>query len=72
MSQQLETIIEQAQGLSFEERIQLIKRIADTLAAKPPKKSQAGLVYGKYRNTGKPLSTEADFRLDRLCQYRLR
>ena len=63
MSAQLEVIFEQAQGLSFEERIQLIKRIADTLTPKLFKKTSQGLVYGKYHNTGKLLSTEEDFRL---------
>ena len=61
MSTQLEMIVEQVQVLSFEERIQLIKRIADTLAVPPAKKKGPGLVYGKYRNTGIPFSTEADF-----------
>lgn len=63
MSAQLEIVFYQVHGLSFKERVQLIQRITDTLTPKTTEKVGQGLIYGKYRNTGKPLSTEADFRL---------
>lgn len=64
---QLESIMNQVQQLSSAERLQLIKRIADSLAveavAEKTSDAQEGLVYGKYRGTAGRMSTEEDFRL---------
>jgi hypothetical protein len=64
---QLESIMNQIQRLSSVERLQLIKRIADSLGveavADKTTDAEEGLVYGKYRSTTRKMSTEEDFRL---------
>lgn len=62
---QLQATIEQAQTLTFEEQLQLIKYLADRLAASAqPKTESRYLEYGKYRNSGVGrMSTEEDFKL---------
>lgn len=77
-SEQLEIIMTQIQRLSPEEQLELIKRVTAslTVAAQPAQPrfpahgendsatgEGPGLIYGKYRNTGRPESTGEDFRL---------
>ena len=76
-SEQVEIIMAHVQQLSQADRIELLKRLADSLDRGKPgiepgsagdthskdTRPAAGLVYGKYLNTGGPQSTEDDFRL---------
>jgi hypothetical protein len=77
-SEQFEIIMTQVQRLSPEEQLELIKRVTESLNAGPQPAQPRfpaygenggetgegrGLIYGKYRNTGRPESTEEDFRL---------
>ena len=76
-SEQVEIIMSQVQELSQADRIELLKRLADSLdtskagierglaSDKHSKDTRpaTGLVYGKYLNTGRAQSTEGDFRL---------
>jgi len=64
----LQATIEQAQTLTSEEQLQLIKYLADSLAASAQTKTEARessyLEYGKHRNSGVGrMSTEKDFKL---------
>jgi hypothetical protein len=61
MSIQLETIVKNAVNLPYEERVELIMRVSESLLAKPKKSKQ--LEYGKYKDTGLRQSTEEDFKL---------
>jgi len=61
---QLQETIKQIQLLSFAEQLQLIKYLADTLAASQPQREPRYLEYGKYRDSGTGrMSTEEDFKL---------
>ena len=62
-SEQLEIIMNQVQQLSAEERLQLIKRVAASLAEARPSGERRYLVYGEYRNASGHESTEEDFKL---------
>jgi hypothetical protein len=61
--EQLEIIINQVQQLSPEERLQLIKRVADSLANDNNSGEHRYLVYGEYHNASGDESTEDDFKL---------
>lgn len=62
---QLQVTIKQIQLLSFDEQLQLIKYLADMLAAsRSHRAAPRYLQYGKYRNSGAGrMSTEEDFKL---------
>lgn len=65
---QLQATIEQAQTLTFEEQLQLIKYLADRLATSAQSKTgtreSRQLIYGEFRNSGVGrMSTEEDFKL---------
>jgi hypothetical protein len=77
-SEQVEIIMAQVQQLSPEDRLELVNRLTEWLdtnkeSAERPSlvhgayssdaRETTGLVYGKYRNTGRPESTDEDFRL---------
>jgi hypothetical protein len=77
-SEQIEIILAQVRQLSPEDRQMLLNRLKEgvnngdesvehpNLAVGTQGKSvreATGLVYGKYRDTGRPESTEEDFRL---------
>lgn len=77
-SEQIEIIMTQVQQLSPEDRLKLLNRLKESVnngeenaeqpdvAAGAPGQSvreATGLVYGKYRDSGRPESTEEDFRL---------
>ena len=61
-SSQLQSIIQQAQKLSPAERLQLIKHLAESLTT-PPAREPRYLIYGEFRNSSRPMSTEEDFKL---------
>jgi hypothetical protein len=77
-SEQIEIIMAQVRQLSTEDRLKLLNRLKESvnngdesgeqpdLVSDAPGKSvreATGLVYGKYRDSGRPESTEEDFRL---------
>jgi hypothetical protein len=62
-SEQLEVIMNQVQQLSDEERLQLIKRVAEGLAESKKAGEPRYLIYGEYRNAPGRESTEEDFKL---------
>ncbi len=64
---QLQATIEQAQQLTFEEQLQLIKYLASKLAnsatPEPAPREPRQLIYGEFRNSGVGrMSTEEDFK----------
>jgi len=61
-SERLEIIMNQVQQLSPEERLQLIKRVAESLAQGNTSGDRRYLVYGEYRNASGHESTEDDFK----------
>ncbi len=77
-SEQVEIIMAQVQQMSPEDRLELLNRLTEWVdrnkeSAERPSlvhgaysrdaREATGLVYGKYRNTGRPESTDDDFRL---------
>ena len=56
---QLEFIKRQSQGLPPEERVALIKFLADSLSTGA--RSSVPIKFGKYRDSGKGLSSDEDF-----------
>lgn len=60
---ELEIIKQQTRKLPPNQKIELIKFLAESLAASKPEKEPEYLVYGKYRNSGRKMSTEEDFKL---------
>jgi len=56
-------IVNQIQQLPDEEQLQLIKRIAESLAESKKTGERRYLVYGEYKNSPGPESTEEDFKL---------
>ena len=77
-SEQIEIIMTQVRQLSPEDRVRLLNRLKESLnngeengeqpdlvpgAHGNSVREATGLVYGKYRDTGRPESTEEDFRL---------
>ena len=62
-SEQLEIIMNQVQELPPEERLQLIERVAESLAKGNKSADRRYLVYGEYHNASGHESTEGDFKL---------
>jgi hypothetical protein len=60
---QIELIMAQVRPLSWPDKLRLLQRLAEDLQPTSTSTEAQGLVYGKYRNTGRPMSTEEDFRL---------
>jgi hypothetical protein len=58
-------VVQQAQKLSPQEQLQLIKQLAEQLAEREARPQQPRyLEYGKYRDTpGREFATEEDFKL---------
>ena len=54
-------IKEQVKDLPREQKADLIKYLADLLMDKPQQPKM--IEFGKYANSGRPMSTEVDFRL---------
>jgi hypothetical protein len=61
-SEQFEIIMSKVQQLSPEEQLQLIKRVAESLAERR-KSEKRYLTYGKYASAAGHESTEKDFKL---------
>lgn len=62
-SDQLEVIVNQVKQLSDEDQLQLIKRVAEGLAASKKAGESRYLVYGAYKDAPGRESTEEDFKL---------
>ena len=77
-SEQIEIIMTQVRQLSPEDRLKLLDRLKESVnngdengeqpdlalgAHARSVREATGLVYGKYRDSGRPESTEEDFRL---------
>lgn len=60
---ELDRLKRQTQTLPPDEKLELIKFLADSLATPEPLKEPQYLVFGKYRDTGRRMSTEEDFKL---------
>ena len=57
-------VVQQAQQLSPQEQLQLIKQLAERLSQMEMKSAPRYLVYGEFRDTpGREFSTEEDFKL---------
>ena len=60
---QLELIFTQIRPLKFEDKLQLLQWMAEDLKPTASPAESTELVYGKYRNTGRRMSTEEDFKI---------
>lgn len=60
---QLELIFAQIKPLPLRDKLRLLQWVAEDLQPAVTEPESTGLVYGKYRNTGRPMSTEEDFKL---------
>lgn len=60
---QLELIFSQIRPLNFEDKLRLLQWVAEDLKPSALPIESNGLVYGKYRNTGRRMSTEKDFKI---------
>ena len=57
-------VVQQAQQLSPQEQLQLIKQLAEKLSQTPSVTQPRYLEYGKYRDTpGREFATDEDFKL---------
>jgi len=71
MTNEVDLILQKAQKLSAVEILNLIQKLSANARLKIQAKDEAenetagqrGLVYGKYANTGRRMSTEEDFKL---------
>lgn len=59
---QLELIFAQIKPLPVSDKLRLLQWVAEDLQPAERTTGSAGLVYGKYRDTGRLLSTEEDFK----------
>lgn len=62
-SKQLEAMVNQVRQLPDEEQLQLIKRVAESLAESRKTGERRYLVYGEYKKAPGHESTEEDFKL---------
>jgi hypothetical protein len=60
---QLELIFAQIKPLPMNDKLRLLQWVAEDLQPVVPAREPAGLIYGKYHDTGRRLSTEEDFKL---------
>ena len=60
---EIETIKQQSRKLLPDQKIELIKFLADSLAPRKGGQEAQPLIYGKYRDSGRPSSTEEDFKV---------
>ena len=60
---EIESIKQQSRNLLPDQKIELIKFLAESLAPLKSGREDQRLVYGKYRNSGRTSSTEADFKI---------
>jgi hypothetical protein len=59
----LDSIMTEVRGLSPDEQLQLIKRVADILAQAGPQGSPRYLIYGEFKDAPGREATEEDFKL---------
>ncbi len=60
---EIESIKQQSRKLLPNQKIELIKFLAESLAPQKGGQESQRLVYGKYRNSGRAMSTEEDFKI---------
>lgn len=60
---QLELIFAQIKPLPLGDKLRLLQWVAEDLQPTEPAMESTGLVYGKYRDTGRAMSTEEDFKI---------
>ncbi len=60
---EIESIKQQSRKLLPNQKIELIKFLAESLAPQKGEREPQRLVYGKYRNSGRAMSTEEDFKI---------
>ncbi len=60
---EIESIKQQSRKLLPYQKIELIKFLAESLAPRKSEEEPQYLVYGKYRNSGRKMSTEEDFKI---------
>jgi hypothetical protein len=60
---ELESMLSQAQRLTPDEKLQLMKRLAEMVVGASRSQAPRPLMYGKYRDSPGPLSTEEDFQI---------
>lgn len=60
---EIESIKQQSRKLLPNQKIELIKFLAESLAPQRSEYEPQRLVYGKYRNSGRPPSAEEDFKI---------
>lgn len=60
---EIESIKQQSRKLLPNQKIELIKFLAESLAPQKSERQTQRLVFGKYQNSGRPLSTEDDFKI---------
>jgi hypothetical protein len=62
-SVEIDTIKQQSRKLLPNQKIELIKFLAESLAPQKGEGEAQRLVYGKYQNSGRPSSTEDDYKI---------
>ena len=60
---EIDTIKQQSRNLLPNQKIELIKFLAESLTPQKSERETQRLVYGKYRNSGRPPSTEEDYKI---------
>ncbi len=60
---EIESIKQQSRKLLPNQKIELIKFLAESLAPRTVGQEPQRLIYGKYRNSGRAMSTEEDFKI---------
>ena len=60
---EIESIKQQSRKLLPNQKIELIKFLAESLTPQKRERETQRLVYGKYRNSGRLPSTEEDFKI---------
>lgn len=60
---EIDNLKQQSRKLLPNQKIELIKFLAESLAPEQGAREPQYLVYGKYRNTNRKMSAEADFKI---------
>ena len=60
---EIESIKQQSRKLLPDQKIELIKFLAESLAPEKVARETQHLIYGKYRNSHRPPSTEEDYKI---------
>jgi hypothetical protein len=59
----LQLVLKQAESLPFNDQLQLIKLLLERLRQKHETQTPRYMIYGEFRNSPRPESTEEDFKL---------